>query len=355
MKVFKFPSTIQWPEVKSTSGLFGHLDASVLGVTVPIMSIVADQQSALFGQGCYHQGDTKITLGTGAFINVNTGANPQRSSYKSVIPLIAWKIGDDIAYMCESRARGTGAILEWGKRFGLFEHPREIAAIYESVPSSGGLAFVSSFFGLDAPHDDDSAKGALMGISAETCDAHIVRALVEGLCFQIEEIVAVLSRDFTLNSPIRIDGGVCQSDIVCELLAALIQAPIERGVDVDSTLLGASHFAGLASGFWSTRDELQRARKVSRVFSPTSLTASLALSRARWIEAMKRIKKWPFAEDASVQSPVAPKARVTSQPTLSTTPTMPATTSHEPTSNIQQRVPDTAAGQDPSSPFFSLL
>jgi putative glycerol kinase 5 len=290
--ILGLPKGILLPEVKDTSSLFGTLDPAIFGVDIPIAAIVGDQQASMFGQGCYNAGDTKITLGTGAFVNINTGAAPSPSNYKSVIPLIGWKIGTEMVYMCESRSRGCGSVIEWGKRFGLYSDPRDIEGICASVPDSGNVTFVSSFFGLEAPHDDDSSRGAIMGLTANSTPAHTTRALMESICFQVAELFGVLAENFHIRTPVRIDGGVSKNNTIVQLIASLVDGDIERGSESDATLLGAAHLAGLAVGFWGSRAELQTTRRVDRVFVPRPLTEGERNSRKWWTDATQRTKNW---------------------------------------------------------------
>ena len=270
------------------------LSAALFGIEIPITGIVADQQSAMFGQGVLERGDVKVTLGTGAFVNLNTGDQIAGSRIEGVRPMIAWRMGSETRYMIETKSGNAALTIEWGKRFGLYTDPRETVALAASVPHTEGVTFAAAFTGLDAPHNDVSARGAIMGMTANTKPAHIVRALLENIAFSVEELVNVLASDFHTHIPIKIDGGVSRNSFIVQLISSLTGSTIDRAENIESTLLGAAYFAGLATKFWHSKEEVAKLRKTDVVIQPKPVDEHTAHSLRRWKETIKRIQKWHF-------------------------------------------------------------
>ncbi|XP_076435847.1 glycerol kinase 5-like isoform X2 [Babylonia areolata] len=236
------------PEIRDTSGDFGSTHPDIFGVPIPIRAVVADQQGAMFGQCCFKAGDIKCTMGTGTFVDINTGSKPH-ASMTGLYPLVAWKIGKDLTYIAEGHSADTGTVLEWAQKIGLFEDVSETGEMAASVQDSGGVCFVPSFSGLQQPVNDDSATTSLMGVTQATTKAHIVRAMLDSLAFRFKGLYeAIISETQIPLSCIRVDGGVCNNDFLVQMLADIIHQPIDRSAHPDMTSLGAAFLAGLASG-----------------------------------------------------------------------------------------------------------
>ena len=284
------------PEVKDTGGLFGHVAAHHFGASFPIMAVISDQTSAMFAQCCWNAGDLKCTVGTGLFMTLNTGSKPH-ASMMGFYPLIGWKIGDDLNYLMEANFPSCGSAIEWGKKFGLYCDPSETETIAESVRDSEGLTFVPAFDGFHVPHIDPCATAGMLGLTHSTRKEHMVRALLESLAYTVKQVYDVGTTE--INIPIKIvcaDGGVSNNDFVMQLASNLIGREIHRPRDVDQTIYGAVYVAGLASGFWKSRDEVREFWQSDRVFKPLPKNSEKAERELRnykkWQQAVERCLGW---------------------------------------------------------------
>ncbi|KAL6047979.1 putative glycerol kinase 5 [Balamuthia mandrillaris] len=279
-----------FPEVLPTSGSFGATTPNVLGAPVPITAIVADQQAALFAECCFDAGDLKVTIGTGGFMDVNTGS-ALLPSKNGLFPLIAWKLGDKITYMTEGPMSTVGSVLDWGKEeLNLYDDVARTSEMAESVPDTDNVYFVPAFSGLNSPYQDPTARGTILGLTMSTKKEHIVRALLESFSYCCQDLLLAIREDFpslslataptTRNGEddvaarqrlplIKLSGGVAQNDFLLQSIADTTNAIVERAVSPqDTTALGAAYLAGLAVGLWASTEELKRYRKVERVFQP---------------------------------------------------------------------------------------
>ncbi|XP_070172871.1 glycerol kinase 5-like [Littorina saxatilis] len=281
-----------FPEIRDTSGDFGSTDPDIFGVAIPIRSIVADQQGAMFGQCCFQLGDVKCTLGTGTFLDINTGDKPH-ASVAGLYPLVAWKIGKDMTFMAEGHCSDTGNTMEWAQRIGLYDDVSETSAMASSVEDSDGVCFVPAFSGLQAPINDDTATTAMFGMTLATTKAHIVRAILDSLAFRFKDLyeTVVLETKIPL-SHIRVDGGVCNNDFLMQMMADVVSQDIDRSSHADMTSLGAAFLAGLASGVWQNKEELCAMRKSDKVFKPQPTWESIRDSYHLWKRALARSLEW---------------------------------------------------------------
>jgi glycerol kinase len=279
------------PEVRPSSGDFGRTDpAAFLGQDLPIGGIAGDQQAALFGQACYGDGDSKCTYGTGSFVLVNTGSQPVRSD-AGLLTTVAWDIGGGLVYALEGAIFVTGAAVQW-LRDGLqiISTAFETAAIAATVPDSGGLVFVPALTGLGAPDWDPDARGAIFGITRGTTRAHVVRATLEAIAFEVRDVVDVMTREAGIAVPeLSADGGASVNDVLCQLQADQLQVPVRRPQVRETTGLGAAFLAGLATGVWSSTDELRDTWQLERRFEPGDRDED---AYARWRAAVERSKGW---------------------------------------------------------------
>lgn len=301
------PFTIEWspivaglvnipmsmfPEIRDTSGDFGSTNPEYFGVSIPIRSVVADQQGAMFGQCCFRVGDVKCTMGTGTFLDVNTGRQPH-ASIAGLYPLIGWKIGDELTFLAEGHSADTGNVIDWAQSIGLFDDVVETSTIAESVKDSGGVCFIPAFSGLQAPINDESATTCLLGLSQKTTKAHIVRAVLESLAFRFKALYeAMLSEIKIPLSYIRVDGGVCNNDFVMQMVADVVNQKLSRSAHSDMTSLGAAFLAGLAAGVWKSKDELIAMKKCNKVFHPQPSWDSIRHSFHLWEKALGRSRNW---------------------------------------------------------------
>uniref|UniRef100_A0A8C2E4V6 Glycerol kinase 5 n=1 Tax=Cyprinus carpio TaxID=7962 RepID=A0A8C2E4V6_CYPCA len=236
------------PSVQNTSHKFGTCDPSIFGVPIPVMSVMADQQAAMFGECCFDIGDVKITMGTGTFMNINTGNKPH-TSIAGLYPLVGWKIGADVVYLAEGNAAGTGAAIKWAQDLELFSDVKETGAIATSVEDSDGVYFVPSFSGLQAPLNDPKACASFMGLKPSTTKRHLVRAILESIAFRNKQLFDIMLRETRIPiTKIRADGGVCTNNFIMQLTADLLGRKIERPSHFDMSCLGAAFVAGLGTG-----------------------------------------------------------------------------------------------------------
>ncbi len=292
-KYMKIPR--EWmPEVKPTNGDFGY--TTLFGGQIPIRAVVADQQSSLFGQGCYEKGDAKVTNGTGTFVNMNMGTKPAVSPH-GLLPMIAWQLDDankTTFYMLEANAATCGELVEWLiDGIALAKDPAETDALALSVPDSNNVYMVPAFTGLRFPYWDSYARGALVGLTRDTKKAHVVRAALEGIGFRIQDIVSVLSADTKIPiKRLRIDGGVSRSKFLNQFIADITNARVECGPSTDMTAYGAATLAGLAIGYWKDRSEIKATHEASEVFEPKISEEERKEKIRRWQNAVSRAKGW---------------------------------------------------------------
>jgi len=255
---------------------------------------VGDQQSALFGQLCTQRGMVKCTYGTGCFMLAFTGPDALSSSQR-LLTTVAWKIGDaPLQYALEGSVFMGGAAIQWLRDgLGIIRSAPEVNELASRVADSGGVVMVPAFTGLGAPYWDPSARGTLLGMSRGTTAAHIARATLEGIAFEVADLLAAMESDSGRKlSVLRVDGGACASDLLMQTQADLLGLTVERPRNVETTALGAAMLAGLGAGVWSDIDALTRIREVDRKFAPT-ITASDRRGRMKvWKKAVKRAQNW---------------------------------------------------------------
>lgn len=257
------------PEVKDSGGLFGFCAPEIFGAEIPIMAVVSDQSSSVFSQLCWEPGDMKCTLGTGTFMCINTADHPH-ASVRGLYPLVGWKIGSELVYIAEGMFSSTGSVVDWGKKFGLYEEPSESETIAQSVEDSGGVYFVPTFDGIQAPHNDPNCAASVIGITHKTRQEHIVCAMLKSFAFVLKQLFDVAEKEVEFKfKRICVDGGVSNNDFVVQLASDLVGIPIERPTALDKTVYGAVFIAGLSSGFWKSKDEVRLFWELDKVFVPT--------------------------------------------------------------------------------------
>ncbi|XP_030630356.1 glycerol kinase 5 [Chanos chanos] len=256
------------PVVQDTSHNFGSTDPSIFGIPIPIMSVMADQQAAMFGECCFETGDVKITMGTGTFMDINTGSKPH-TSVAGLYPLVGWKIGPEVVYLAEGNAAGTGTAIKWAQELGLFSDVKETEAMATSVEDSDGVCFVPSFSGLQAPLNDPKACASFMGLKPSTTKSHLVRAILESIAFRNKQLYDIMLRETCIPiTKIRADGGVCTNDFIMQLTTDLLGRKVSRPSHFDMSCLGAAFVAGLGVGLWKNKEELKKLQTTDRLFMP---------------------------------------------------------------------------------------
>ncbi len=278
------------PRVGSSSEVYGHTAGlDFLPDGIPVAGMAGDQQAALFGQACYEPGQAKSTYGTGAFILMNTGAEP-RASNSGMLTTVGWTVGGQTTYALEGSAFIAGAAVQWLRDgLGILGSAAEIEALAASVPDSGGVTFVPALAGLGAPHWNPDARGIIRGITGGTTRAHIARATLDGIALQIDEILTAMASD--LGAPLaelRVDGGAARNDLLMQRQADLLGVTCVRPRVLETTGLGSALLAGIATGFWSDADEVSRAWAEERRFDAQGDPAELAATRQRWQDAVSR-------------------------------------------------------------------
>jgi glycerol kinase len=279
------------PEIRPSSGEFGRTDPEAfLGLDLPIAGIAGDQQAALFGQACFDAGDSKCTYGTGSFVLANTGSSPVRSD-AGLLTTVAWDLGDGLVYALEGAVFVTGAAVQWLRDgIGVIDTAADTEALARTVEDTGGVVFVPALTGLGAPHWDPDARGTIFGITRGTTRAHLARATLEAIAFEVRDVVDVMTRDAAIAVPeLSVDGGAAANDLLCELQATTLQVPVRRPQVAETTALGAAFLAGLATGVWRSTDELRNTWRLDRRFEPGERDDA---AYERWQEAVRRSRGW---------------------------------------------------------------
>jgi glycerol kinase len=281
------------PTVRPSSGVYEETVPSLLGVPVLITGVAGDQQAALFGQACLTPGMVKNTYGTGCFLLMNTGDRPVVSRHE-LLTTPAWKIGGRTQYALEGSVFVAGAVVQWLRDgLGLIRSAGEIEALAAGVPDSGGVVLVPAFTGLGAPHWDPYARGALLGITRGTTAAHLARAALEAIAFQVADVLDAMAADSGVPvAELRVDGGGAVNDLLMQIQADLAGVPVVRPRVQETTALGAAYLAGLATGVWKDTGDIAAHWQVERRFEPALDRDQAAALRARWNRAVERAKRW---------------------------------------------------------------
>ncbi|CAJ0610275.1 unnamed protein product [Cylicocyclus nassatus] len=276
LRIIRFPMAILPPLVDSADSTpLGYVTQSFFGRTIPIHAVIADQQSALFGSGGWRRGDIKISLGTGTFVDLNTGKTIH-ASMNGLYPLVGWRMNNKPTFVAEGNDHDTAVVLKWAQSIGLFSNVSETADIARSVPTSNGVLFVPAFGGLQTPINDDTACCGFLGFRPDTTKAHMVRAILESIAFRVFQIFETMRHEVRiLDKPrIRICGGVAANDFICETIATLTGFEIFRMKDGSFVASrGAALLAGLAQGLWD-QGELERMIDVDHCFLPSRENSS---------------------------------------------------------------------------------
>ncbi|NWW78163.1 GLPK protein, partial [Climacteris rufus] len=278
-----------YPPVKDTSFNFGSTDSEIFGVPIPIMAVVADQQSAMFGECCFHPGDVKLTMGTGGFWNVNTGEH-LFASQRSLYPLIGWKIGEEVVYLTEGSVSDVGTAIQWAQDIDLFTNVDETAEIAQSIADSQGVCFIPGF---QVSGDDPRLCASFVGLKPSTNRNHLVRAILESVAFRNKLLYDIIVKKVHIPlQTIRADGGVSNNRFVMQMTSDLINKKIQKPANVDMSSLGAAFLAGLASGFWTDKEQLKKLRQIETVFEPQRDSEEYRPAMDAWLQAMKHSLHW---------------------------------------------------------------
>ena len=280
------------PEIVPSYGEIARTDpATFLGLDIPIAGIAGDQQAALVGQAGFAPGSAKCTYGTGSFLLVNTGDLAVATSSGLLTTVALGRPDGSLSYALEGAVFVTGSAIQW-LRDGLeiIESASETQAIAESVPDSGGVVFVPALTGLGAPDWDPYARGMIIGITRGTTRAHIVRATLDAIAFQVRDVVDLMAREGGVDlRSLAVDGGAAANDLLCQIQADQVHIPVDRSAELQTTGLGAAFLAGLGTGVWSAESDLVSTRRSDQVFTPQ---ADGEAAHRRWRRAVERAKGW---------------------------------------------------------------
>ena len=285
------------PKPVSNSEEYGTIDSHMPGLEelsgTPICGAAGDQQAALLGQGCIHPGEAKNTYGTGCFAMMNTGPTVPVSR-SGLLSCVAWSIRGETNYCLEGSVFNAGSTVQWMRdELHLISSAEETQALAESVPDNGGVYLVSAFTGLGAPRWDMYARGAIVGLTRGSNKAHIARATLEGIAYQVKDLLDAMQVD--AESPIsvlRVDGGASVSSFLMQFQADMLRVPIDRPKLVETTAFGAAFLAGIASGVWESVDDIALLRQSDRIFKPEMDAEQAKQYHDNWLRAVGRAEKW---------------------------------------------------------------
>ena len=281
------------PVVLSSSEVYCKTDETVCGFSIPIASAIGDQQSALFGQGCFEKGSIKNTYGTGCFLLMNTGTKPVVSNNK-LLTTIALNLNGITYYALEGSIFMGGATIKWLRdELELIRSAPEIDELAASVEDANGAYIVPAFTGLGAPYWDMYARGTIVGLTRGVKKAHICRAVIESICYQVKDVIDCMLEDSKVPiTSINVDGGASISDVMLQFQADMLEANINRPQNVETTALGAAFLAGLAVGFWKNKEEILARRKIDKEFTPSMDKQKHDELYAGWKKAVERSRDW---------------------------------------------------------------
>ena len=285
------------PEVLPSAAVYGHVKDGIEGLEalagVPISGDAGDQQAALFGQACFTPGQAKCTYGTGGFLMMQTGETPVKSKNR-LLTTIAWGVNGKVRYALEGSIFNAGSSIKWLRdEVGLISSAREIDILAESVPDAGGAYFVSAFTGLGAPHRDMYARGALVGVTRATGRAHIARAVLEGIVYQVGDLARTMEFDSGRRlDELKVDGGASVSDVMMQFQADMLDVPVNRPHCVESTALGAAYLAAIGVGLYRGEEDVMRYWRSEKIFTPAMSEVERAKRQRGWTKAVEKAKNW---------------------------------------------------------------
>lgn len=288
LELFGIPKSMM-PEVRSSSEIYGYTKTTIFAHKVPIAGIAGDQQAALFGQMCTTPGSVKNTYGTGCFLLMNSGTKPILSSH-NLLTTVAWKIGDTVNYALEGSIFVGGSVVQWLRDgLGIIKSSSEVEALAMTVPDNGGVYFVPALTGLGAPYWDQYAQGTIVGLTRGTKAAHIARAALEGIAFETMDIVNAMEQDAGVRlAELKVDGGASNNNLMMQFQADILGTKVVRPRVTETTAMGACYLAGLATGYWSSLDEIKRQWAANKVFEPLAPADKVVALKEGWANAIRR-------------------------------------------------------------------
>lgn len=287
LRVLKIPQQIL-PEVKPSSHVYGYTDSKLFGREVPIAGAGGDQQCALFGQTCFERGEVKNTYGTGGFMLMNTGTAPV-NSHNGLVTTIAWGVDDKVEYALEGSIFVAGAAVQWLRdELRLIRDAAESEVLAKSVPDANGCYVVPAFVGLGAPYWDQYARGAIVGLTRGVNRNHIVRATLESIAYQVNDVLMAMQEDSGMSiTSLRVDGGACDNDFLMQFQADILNTSVVRPYCIETTAMGAAYLAGLAVGYWRSKEEILANHVIAAEFKPQMGQAKRESLLQGWHNAVK--------------------------------------------------------------------
>lgn len=292
MRLFRIPIQLM-PEVCSNSEIIAQSSPVILDVPVPIAGMAGDQHAALFGQRCFSPGMVKNTYGSGCFVLMNTGSQAILSQ-QNLLTTVAWKTDNEITYALEASVFGGSSVFRWIRDgLGLIDTTAEIEDLARTEPDNGGVMFVPALSGLGAPYWDPYARGMIIGITRGTSSGHIARAALEGVALGIDDALQAMEKDTGQRiSSLKVDGTSAAYDWFMQLQTDIIQSPVQRPANMPMSALGVAFLAGLATGFWNSREEILQNQGIEKIFTPQAPETDLHRLKQRWRRAIARVQLW---------------------------------------------------------------
>ena len=290
LALFDIPRSVL-PEINPSSGLFGYTDRDVFGESLPITGVAGDQQAAMFGQGCFELGDVKNTYGTGGFLLMNIGEKPIIPK-SGILTTVAWQIGDTVTYASEGSVFICGAAIQWLRDgIKIIENAKDTEKIAMGIPDSGGVYVVPAFCGLGAPYWDPYARGAIFGITRGTTRDHLVRATVESMAYQTNDLLCAIEKECGVTfSSMKADGGAAANNFLLSFQADISDITVKRPVCLETTALGAALLAGLGHGVFASLDEVKTISKTDKEFAPLLTDTERKKLLDGWKSAVTRVQ-----------------------------------------------------------------
>lgn len=281
------------PEPKPSSCIYGEADPSYLGGPIPIAGAAGDQQSALFGQTCFNAGEAKNTYGTGCFLLMNTGEKPVFSK-NGLVTTIAWGLDGKVNYALEGSIFVAGAAIQWLRdELRVIDSAPDSEYMAKKVKDTNGCYVVPAFTGLGAPHWDQYARGTIVGITRGVNKYHIIRATLESLAYQVNDVLVAMKADSGIDlTALKVDGGASANDFLMQTQANIIDAPVNRPQCVETTAMGAAYLAGLAVGYWSSKEDVIKNWAIDKTFEPQIDAAKREEMIKGWNKAVKYAYGW---------------------------------------------------------------
>ena len=281
------------PQAKPSSEIYGETDPAFFGGRIPIAGAAGDQQAALFGQTCFEKGEAKNTYGTGCFLLMNTGETPVFSE-NGLVTTIAWGIDGKVNYALEGSIFVAGAAIQWLRdELRLIDSASDTEYMAQKVPDANGCYVVPAFTGLGAPYWDQYARGAIVGLTRGVNKYHIVRATLESLAYQVNDVLQAMKSDADLQlATLKVDGGASANNFLMQFQSDMIQAPVNRPACVETTAKGAAYLAGLAVDYWKTKEDVIKNQQIERVFHPQMEEEERQKKLKGWKKAVKYAFGW---------------------------------------------------------------